>query len=75
MHNFDWNFSGSCLAVKTTWSTFGIFKAKRSCSAYKAIQMLYFVQLVIRRRISSHQLHSKWTKQSNFGRATHKLQK
>lgn len=66
-------FSGSCRVAKTTWFTFGICRARKWCNAYKAIQMLSFAPLAIRQKISLRRPPSKMTRQSNCGKAIHKL--
>lgn len=71
--NFDCNFSGSCQEVKITWFIYGIYKAKKLSNVYKAIQMSSCVRPAIRQKTSSHRQLSKMTKQSNCGKAIHKL--
>lgn len=65
-------FSGLFPAVKTIWSIYGIYKAKRLYNVCKDTPTQYCVRPVIQPKISLHRLHSKMTKQSNCGRVTHR---
>lgn len=69
------HFSGLCLEAKTTWSTFGTCKVKRSSNVSKDTPIQFSALLATQQKISSHLLPSRTTKPSNYGRATRKKQR
>jgi len=65
--------SGSFLEAKTTWSTSGTCRVKKSFNVFKATPTPSCAQLVIQPKTSLRQLLWKMTRPSNCGRATLKL--
>lgn len=64
--------SGSCQAARTTWSTSGTCRVKKSSSVCRVTLTLSCAPHAIRPRTLSHRQHSRMIRRSSCGRAIHR---